>query len=146
MEVSVDKVHVLDFKFVTDLRKLLFEAVKVKIRDLNASVTVDVDPVPIYLRARRYYIVNFNCVTYNYNRIGRHKMGRLRSQSIKNRKRVADFLKDSYMLTKPFLHKKEVEYEELADTYSQSRSLSYKLTSKQLNVLYGLLKMQNGIL
>lgn len=139
MEVSVDKVYVLDFAFVKDLRKLLDKAVKIK--DLNASVTVDVDPVPIYLRAHRYYIVNFNCITSSYRRIGR-----LRSQSIKNRKRVADFLKDSYMLTKPFLHKKEVEYYDRTDSYSQSRGLSYKLTLEQLNVLYGLLKMQNGTL
>jgi hypothetical protein len=48
------------------------------------------------------------------------------------------------MLTKPLLRKKEVEYHDDMAVYSQSRGLVYKFTLEQLNILYGLLKMQCG--
>lgn len=134
----MNKTCVLDPVFAANLQKLLVRVVRIK--DLNALLTINVDPIPMYLNTQAYYAVSFDCLTES----SYGKPRRLRSQSIKNRKKVQDFLKESYMLTKPLLRKKEVEYHADMGMYSQSRGLVYRFTLEQLNILYGLLKIQCG--
>ena len=79
---------VLDPVFAANLQKMLVKVVRIK--DLNALLTINVDPIPLYLNAQAYYAVSFDCITES----GYGKPRRVRSQSIKNRKKVQDFLKE----------------------------------------------------